>query len=176
MLPQTPSGFQAPEPYVPESAKAAGALYEAGVAPSIIGTMTNESAPFDPVAYRNQFKQDGSGLAGIAETEPLQAAVHPGQKDLINNASSGGQQMPNFYQQPMGMMMPFGMGGFNPMSMFMNPYGGGLGGMAYNFMNIPMPLYGQGSQFTAGQYQAPEPIKNPMVNAANSFIGGFGFY
>jgi len=39
-----------------------------------------------------------------------------------------------------------------------------------------MPLYGQGGQFTAGQHQTPETIKNTMVNAASSFFGGFGFY
>ena len=36
MGPQATGGFQAPEPYVPESAKAAGALYEAGLAPPVI--------------------------------------------------------------------------------------------------------------------------------------------
>jgi hypothetical protein len=86
-----------------------------------------------------------------------------------------GQQMPNFYQQPMGMM-PFGMGGFNPMSMFMNPYGG-LGGMSYNFMNSPMPLYGQGSQFQAGEYKAPEPITPTQPSFGGMpYYGGFSFY
>jgi len=146
---------------------------------------------FDPVAYRNQFKSYGTGLAGIPDiteeqkneqlkkvgeslgVSPIQAAVHPGQKDLINTGD--GQQMPNFYQQPMGMM-PFGMGGFNPMSMFMNPYGG-LGGMSYNFMNSPMPLYGQGSQFQAGEYKAPEPITPTQPSFGGMpYYGGFSFY
>ncbi len=139
---------------------------------------------FDPVAYRNQFKSDGTGLAGIADdsvkpkgeetgTGTLQPAVHPGQKDLINTGD--GQQMPNFYQQPMGMM-PFGMGGFNPMGMFMNPYGG-LGGMAYNFMNSYMPLYSQGGQFQAGEYTKPEPIEPTQPSFGGMpFYGGFSFY
>ncbi len=156
---------------------------------------------FDPVAYRNQFKPDGSGLAGIADdsvkpkgfeegTGTLQPAVHPGQKDLMNTGTlqpavhpgqkdlmntGGGQQMPNFYQQPMGMM-PFGMGGFNPMGMFMNPYGG-LGGMAYNFMNSYMPLYSQGGQFQAGEYTKPEPIEPTQPSFGGMpFYGGFSFY
>lgn len=184
MGPQATGGFQAPEPYVPESAKAAGALYEAGVAPSVINALSamNEPAPFDPVAYRNQFKPDSGGLASVAQPTPP-----PQEITLFNESSvqpkgyetggptveflpqrggpaSRGQQMPSFYQQPMPMMpQPFNPMGYGPMGMgmgmnrFMNPYGGGLGGMAYNFMNRPMPLYGQGGQFTAGQYQAPEP-------------------
>ena len=182
MGPQATGGFQAPEPYVPESAKAAGALYEAGVAPSVINALSamNEPAPFDPVAYRNQFKPDSGGLASVAQPTPP-----PQEITLFNESSvqpkgyetggptveflpqrggpaSRGQQMPSFYQQPMGMIpQPFNPMGYGPMGMgmnrFMNPYGGGLGGMAYNFMNRPMPLYGQGGQFTAGQYQAPEP-------------------
>jgi len=167
---------KAPEPYVPESAKAAGALYEAGVAPSIIRTMTNESSSFDPVAYRNQFKSDSSGLASVAQPTP------PPQEAATFNPSRGKgefsprQQMPSFYQQPMGMMaQPFNPMGYGPMGMFMNPYGG-LGGISYNFMNRQMPNFSMGTPFTAGQYQAPEPIKNPMVNAASSFFGGFGFY
>lgn len=147
---------------------------------------------FDPVAYRNQFKPGGTGLASVAQPAPfeatmldesspayvkpgtLQPAVHPGQKDLMNNASSGGQQTPSFYRQP---MMPYGMmGGFNPMSMFMNPYGGGLGGMAYNFMNSPMPLYGQGGQFQAGEYKAPEPIEPTQPSFGFNPYGGFSFY
>ena len=140
---------------------------------------------FDPVAYRNQFKPGGSGLAGIADTSvkpkgfeegtgTLQPDVHPGQKDLMSTGD--GQQMPNFYQQPMGMM-PFGMGGFNPMSMFMNPYGGGLGGMAYNFMNSYMPLYSQGGQFQAGEYTKPEPVEPTQPSFGGMpYYGGFSFY
>jgi len=71
------------------------------------------------------------------------------------------------------------------MNRFMNPYGG-LGGISYRFQNpnvnpnisapLPfyatgsLPLYGQGSQFTAGQYQAPEPKINQM---AAGMLGSF---
>ena len=130
---------------------------------------------FDPVAYRNQFKPGGSGLAGIVDDSVKPKGEETGilQKDLINTGD--GQQMPNFYQQPMGMM-PFGMGGFNPMGMFMNPYGG-LGGMAYNFMNSYMPLYSQGGQFQAGEYTKPEPIEPTQPSFGGMpFYGGFGFY
>ena len=185
MGPQATGGFQAPEPYVPESAKAAGALYEAGVAPSVINALSamNEPAPFDPVAYRNQFKPDSGGLASVAQPTPIEPVNLTGAVPTVvqpkgyetggptveflpqrGGPASRGQQMPSFYQQPMGMIpQPFNPMGYGPMGMgmgmnrFMNPYGGGLGGMAYNFMNRPMPLYGQGGQFTAGQYQAPEP-------------------
>lgn len=158
-----PTGFQAPEPYVPESAKAAGALYEAGISPSDINALQQVApAPFDPVAYRNQFKPDSGGLASVAQPTPT---VVPPQT----------QQMPNFYQQPMGMMpQPFNPMGYGPMGMgmnrFMNPYGGGLGGIAYNFMNRPMPLYGQGGQFIAGEYKAPKPI------APTQPYGSFSYY
>lgn len=311
MGPQATGGFQAPEPYVPESAKAAGALYEAGLAPPVIeaamqsqishpasgpnfneaptstpdfskyeagfreyqkqnpvtGTggkamqilpgglrlnntgeskqfsdymksigdnsygqyMSNslapsigplpqattynlpgtigssipiptaaEPAPFDPVAYRNQFKPDSGGLASVAQPTPP-----PQEITLFNESSvqpkgyetggptveflpqrggpaSRGQQMPSFYQQPMPMMpQPFNPMGYGPMGMgmnrFMNPYGG-LGGMAYNFMNRPMPLYGQGGQFTAGQYQAPEPTTPTQPSFGFSPYGGFGYF
>ena len=200
MGPQAAGGFQAPEPYVPESAKAAGALYEAGISPSdieavmqsqisntedfsnrrifneddiaLFGPLPQETtgpiptaaepAPFDPVAYRNQFKPDSGGLASVAQPTPT---VVPPQT----------QQMPNFYQQPMGMMpQSFNPMGYGPMGMgmnrFMNPYGGGLGGIAYNFMNRPMPLYGQGGQFIAGEYKAPKPI------APTQPYGSFSYY
>ena len=39
MGPQATGGFQAPEPYVPESAKAAGALSEAGLSPPVINAL-----------------------------------------------------------------------------------------------------------------------------------------
>ena len=253
MGPQATGGFQAPEPYVPESAKAAGALYEAGLAPPVIeaamqsqishpadyskidyrtpmfsdlnrekvspsmsipqattynlpGTIGSsipiptaaEPAPFDPVAYRNQFKPDSGGLASVAQPTPP-----PQEITLFNESSvqpkgyetggptveflpqrggpaSRGQQMPSFYQQPMPMMpQPFNPMGYGPMGMgmnrFMNPYGG-LGGMAYNFMNRPMPLYGQGGQFTAGQYQAPEPTTPTQPSFGFSPYGGFGYF
>lgn len=177
MLPQVPAGFQAPEPYVPESAKAAGALYEAGV-------------DFDPVAYRNQFKSGDTGLASVAQPiEPVNlkqptsqetvstfrtqrgGSFSPRQQEIINK-----QRMPSFYQQPMGMMaQPFNPMGYGPMGMFMNPYGG-LGGMSYNFMNRPMPLYGQGGQFTAGQYQAPKPIAPTQPSFGFGPYGGIGYF
>jgi len=131
---------------------------------------------FDPVAYRNQFKPGGSGLAGIAETSGAST------KATVENVQPT-QQTPSFYQQP---MMPYGMmGGFNPMgygpmgmgmNRFMNPYGGGLGGMAYNFMNRPMPLYGQGGQFTAGEYKAPEPIAPTQPLFGFGPYGGIGYF
>lgn len=167
-----PAGFQAPEPYVPESAKAAGALYEAGV-------------DFDPVAYRNQFKPDSGGLASVAQpTPPPQEITNTVEfLPLRGGPASRGQQMPSFYQQPMGMMpQPFNPMGYGPMGMgmgmnrFMNPYGGGLGGMAYNFMNRPMPLYGQGGQFTAGEYKAPEPTTPTQPSFGFSPYGGFGYF
>lgn len=134
---------------------------------------------FDPVAYRNQFKSDNSGLAGIpaiTEEQKNEQLKKIGES-LGVSPISGGQQMPNFYQQPMGMMMPFGMGGFNPMSMFMNPYGGGLGGMAYNFMNSYMPLYSQGGQFQAGEYTKPEPVEPTQPSFGGMpYYGGFSFY
>ena len=153
--PQATSGFQAPE-------------------------------PFDPVAYRNQFKStnDDSGLASVAQPiKPVNVKEPINQGPVVEFLPSRGkgefsprQQMPSFYQQPMGMMaQPFNPMGYGPMGMFMNPYGG-LGGISYNFMNRQMPNFSMGTPFTAGQYQAPEPIKNPMVNAASSFFGGFGFY
>ncbi len=138
---------------------------------------------FDPVAYRNQFKSDNSGLAGIpAITEEQKnenlkkiaesLGVPPIQGVVSTNQPA--QQMPSFYQQP---MMPYGMmGGFNPMGMFMNPYGGGLGGMAYNFMNSPMPLYGEGGQFKAGEYKAPEPTAPAQPSFGFSPYGGFGYF
>ena len=220
MGPQATGGFQAPEPYVPESAKAAGALYEAGITPiprpglerpsqattipiprgglSHPSPTAAEPAPFDPVAYRNQFKPDSGGLASVAQPAPFEPVNLTGAVPTFlpqrGGSTSRGQQMPSFYQQPM-MAQPFSPMGYGPMGMgmnrFMNPYGG-LGGMAYSFQNpnvnpnisapLPfyatgsLPLYGQGSQFTAGQYQAPEPTKNPMVNAASSFIGNLGYY
>ena len=126
---------------------------------------------FDPVAYRNQFKPGGTGLASVAET-PEATTETTTEATVPTNQPA--QQMPSFYQQP---MMPYGMmGGFNPMSMFMNPYGGGLGGMAYNFMNSPMPLYGQGGQFQAGEYKAPEPIEPTQPSFGFNPYGGFSFY
>ena len=187
MGPQATSGFQAPEPYVPESAKHAGALYEAGVAPSIIRTMTNESAPFDPVAYRNQFKSpnDDSGLASVAQPiEPVSAKQPTSQGPVSTFIPQRGkgefsprQQMPSFYQQPMGMMaQPFNPMGYGPMGMFMNPYGG-LGGMAYNFMNSYMPLYSQGGQFQAGEYTKPETTESTQGTFSGMpYFGGFNFY
>jgi hypothetical protein len=274
-------GFQAPEPYVPESAKAAGALYEAGVAPSVIeAAMQNqisdtadysnipnrmysegdtalsgpnfieaptifdrnyipplpdpsrekvspsmsipqattynlpgtsgssipiptaaEPAPFDPVAYRNQFKPDSGGLASVAQPTPIEPVNLPDAAPTIPQPQT--QQMPSFFQQPMPMMpsffqqpmprmpQPFNPMGYGPMGMgmgmnrFMNPYGG-LGGISYRFQNpnvnpnisapLPfyatgsLPLYGQGSQFRAGQYQAPEPKINQM---AAGMLGSF---
>ena len=203
---QAQAGFQAPEPYVPESAKAAGALYEAGLAPSVINALQQAApAPFDPVAYRNQFKPDSGGLAGIPAITEEQKNEHlkkiaeslgvpPISGVQPKGYETGGptveflpargkgefsprQQMPSFYQQPMGMMaQPFNPMGYGPMGMFMNPYGGGLGGMAYNFMNRPMPLYGQGGQFTAGQYQAPKPIAPTQPSFGFSPYGGFGYF
>ena len=202
MGPQATGGFQAPEPYVPESAKAAGALYEAGV-------------DFDPVAYRNQFKPDSGGLASVAQPTPIEpvnltgagSSVQPkgyetggptveflpqrggpasrGQHTdrVVSLQQDNTKQMPSFYQQPMGMMpQSFNPMGYGPMGMgmgmnrFMNPYGGGLGGMAYNFMNRPMPLYGQGGQFTAGQYQAPKPTTSTQPSFGFSPYGGFGYF
>ena len=234
-------GFQAPEPYVPESAKAAGALSEAGLAPPVIsdtadyskidyrtpmlsdlnrekvspsisipqattynlpGTIGSsipiptaaEPAPFDPVAYRNQFKPNSGGLASVAQPTPIEPVNLPDAAPTIPQPQT--QQMPSFFQQPMPMMpsffqqpmprmpQPFNPMGYGPMGMgmgmnrFMNPYGG-LGGISYRFQNpnvnpnisapLPfyatgsLPLYGQGSQFTAGQYQAPEPKINQMA-------------
>ena len=250
MGPQATGGFQAPEPYVPESAKAAGALYETGVAPSVIeaaishpaSTYNNpplathtadysnfneaiggaslgplpqattipipkggfsypsptaaEPAPFDPVAYRNQFKPDSGGLASVAQPAPIELVNLTGAVPTIpqpkgyetggptveflpqrGGPASRGQQMPSFFQQPMPMMpQPFNPMGYGPMGMgmgmnrFMNPYGG-LGGISYNFMNRPMPLYGQGGQFTAGQYQAPEPKTTAAMTAG--MLGSF---
>ena len=160
MLPQTPSGFQAPEPYVPES------------------------APFDPVAYRNQFKSpnDDSGLASIAQPiEPVSAKQPTSQgpvSTFIPQRGGARQQMPSFYQQPMGMMaQPFNPMRYGPMSMFMNPYGGGLGGMAYNFMNSYMPLYSQGGQFQAGEYTKPETTESTQGTFSGMpYFGGFNFY
>lgn len=235
---QATGGFQAPEPYVPESAKAAGALYEAGISPSDINalqqaTMTPEQAmqmsitkdvkppavqnainqaiqtgqsvsynrpkitattgfgaptpapapvaatakpaPFDPVAYRNQFKPNSGGLASVAQPTPIEPVNLTGAVPTIPQPQT--QQMPSFYQQTMPMMaQPFNPMGYGPMGRFMNPYGGGLGGMAYNFMNRPMPLYGQGGQFTAGQYQAPEPIAPTQPSFGFSPYGGFGYF
>lgn len=203
MGPQATPGFQAPEPYVPESAKAAGALYEAGIAPSVVNAVSSEPAPFDPVAYRNQFKPGGddSGLASIAQPASLPQKITNFDESSVKpkgyetggptvefipqrgGPASRGQQMPSFYQQPM-MPQSFNPMGYGPMGMFMNPYGGGLGGMAYSFQNpninpnisapLPfyatgsLPLYGQGGQFQAGQYQAPEPKQ--MTRAIGSFI------
>lgn len=162
MLPQVSAGFQTPEPYVPESAKAAGALYEAGV-------------DFDPVAYRNQFKSGDTGLASVAQPIPTPEVVQP--EPVISQPTT--QQMPRFFQQPMPMMMPqsFNPMGYGPMGLgrFMNPYGG-LGGMSYNFMNRPMPLYGQGGQFTAGQYQAPKPIAPTQPSFGFGPYGGIGYF
>ena len=239
MGPLATGGFQAPEPYVPESAKAAGALYEAGVAPSVIeAAMQNqishpasgpnfneaiggaslgplpqattipippirrggalgpistaaEPAPFDPVAYRNQFKPGGSGLASVAQPTPIEPVNLTGAVPTIPQPQT--QQMPSFFQQPMPMMpQPFNPMGYGPMGMgmgmnrFMNPYGG-LGGISYRFQNpnvnpnisapLPfyatgsLPLYGQGSQFTAGQYQAPEPKTTAAMTAG--MLGSF---
>lgn len=193
---QAAPGFQAPEPYVPESAKAAGALYEAGIAPSVINAVSSEPAPFDPVAYRNQFKPGGgdSGLASVAQPASLpqkitnldESSVKPKGYETggptveflpqRGGPASRGQQMPSFYQQPMMMPQSFNPMGYGPMGRFMNPYGGGLGGMAYNFMNSPMPLYGQGGQFQAGEYKAPEPIEPTQPSFGFNPYGGFSFY
>jgi len=177
-----PTGFQAPEPYVPESAKAAGALYEAGISPSDINALQQAApAPFDPVAYRNQFKPDSGGLASVAQPTPIEPVNLTGAVPTVVPPQT--QQIPSFYQQPMGMMpQPFNPMGYGPMGMgmgmnrFMNPYGGGLGGMAYNFMNRPMPLYGQGGQFTAGEYKAPEPTAPTQPSFGFSPYGSFSYY
>lgn len=175
--PQSTAGFQTPQPYVPESAKAAGALYEAGISPSDINALQQAApAPFDPVAYRNQFKPDSGGLASVAQPTPPPQEVATFLPARGKGEFSPRQQMPNFYRQPMGMMaQPFNPMGYGPMGRFMNPYGG-LGGMSYNFMNRPMPLYGQGGQFTAGQYQAPESTAPTQPSFGFGPYGGIGYF
>lgn len=208
---QAQAGFQAPEPYVPESAKAAGVLYEAGLTPSVINALQQAApAPFDPVAYRNQFKSPSSGgLASVAQPAPMEPVNFTEAVPTVvqpKGYETGGptveflpargkgefsprQQMPSFYQQPMGMMaQPFNPMGYGPANMF-NPYGG-LGGISYSFQNPGMPrlpfyatgglpLFSQGQSFRGvpSDFFAPPPTPTAPTGYS-SFMpyGGFGYF
>jgi len=43
-------------------------------------------------------------------------------------------------------------------------------------MNRPMPLYGQGGQFTVGEYKAPEPIAPTQPLFGFGPYGGIGYF